>query len=89
METTVERIEVTDLKDNTYFALIYISIGDREVTIDSRPSDAISLALRTTLEENLAMVRDTVAFLRAEGRRVFVDCEHYFDGYRENPGYAE
>jgi len=38
---------VTDLRDNTYFALIYLQIGDREVTIDSRPSDAISLALRT------------------------------------------
>ncbi len=47
LDATVERIEVTDLKDNTYFALIYIKIGDREVTIDSRPSDAISLALRT------------------------------------------
>ena len=43
----VEWVEVTDLKDNTYFALIYLQIGDREVTIDSRPSDAISLALRT------------------------------------------
>jgi len=38
-------------------------------------------ALRTTLEENLAMVHDTVAFLVAHGRRVFVDCEHFFDGY--------
>jgi len=47
LDATVEKIEVTDLKDNTYFALIYLSIGDREVTIDSRPSDAISLALRT------------------------------------------
>lgn len=47
LDATVERIEVTDLRDNTYFALIYLHIGDREVTIDSRPSDAISLALRT------------------------------------------
>src|SRR5258705_6229531 len=47
LDATVDRIEVTDLKDNTYFALIYLQIGDREVTIDSRPSDAISLALRT------------------------------------------
>src|ERR1700712_5451487 len=45
-------------------------------------------ALHTTLEENLAMVRDTVAFLRAEGRRVFVDCEHFFDGYRLDPDYG-
>ena len=45
-------------------------------------------ALHTTPEENLAMVRDTVAFLRAEGRRVFVDCEHFFDGYRLDRDYG-
>jgi 2-isopropylmalate synthase len=48
----------------------------------------VELALRTTLEENLAMVRDTVEFLTSEGRRVFVDCEHFFNGYQDNPDYA-
>src|SRR4051794_13820106 len=48
----------------------------------------VERALRTTLEENLAMVRDTVAFLRAEGRRVFVDCEHFFDGYSHDHDYG-
>ncbi len=45
-------------------------------------------ALRTTTEENLAMVADTVAHLVAHGRRVFVDCEHFFDGYAADPGYG-
>jgi 2-isopropylmalate synthase len=45
-------------------------------------------ALRTSREENLAMVRDTVAFLRGEGRRVFVDCEHFFDGYALDRDYG-
>ena len=45
-------------------------------------------ALRTTNEENLAMVRDTVAFLVGHGRRVFVDCEHFFDGYKHDPDYG-
>src|SRR5262249_9524298 len=45
-------------------------------------------ALRTTLTENLAMVADTVAFLVAEGRRVFLDCEHFFDGYAADPDYG-
>ncbi|MFR9674531.1 citramalate synthase [Streptomyces sp. TR06-5] len=49
----------------------------------------VELALRTSLEENLAMVRDTVAHLRSRGRRVFVDCEHFFDGHRADPAYAE
>src|SRR6201746_144692 len=48
----------------------------------------VELALRTTLEENLAMVRDTVAHLRGEGQRVFLDAEHFFDGYRDNREYA-
>ena len=48
----------------------------------------VEQALRTTLAENLAMISDTVSHLRAEGQRVFVDCEHFFDGYRENPAYA-
>ena len=43
----IDSIEVTDLKDNTYYAAIYVQAGDKKLTIDSRPSDAISLALRT------------------------------------------
>ena len=44
--------------------------------------------LRTTLNENLAMISDSVAYLRAQGRRVFFDAEHFFDGYKANPKYA-
>ncbi|MDQ1714725.1 MAG: 2-isopropylmalate synthase, partial [Frankiaceae bacterium] len=45
-------------------------------------------ALRTTAEENLAMIRDTITHLRAEGQRVFLDAEHFFDGYKADPAYA-
>ncbi|MCU0264595.1 MAG: citramalate synthase [Actinomycetia bacterium] len=48
----------------------------------------VAEALRTTEDENLAMVRDTVAFLVGEGRRVFLDCEHFFDGYAHDPDYG-
>src|SRR5918992_1895197 len=48
----------------------------------------VELALRTTLEENLAMIRDTIDHLRAEGQEVFLDAEHFFDGYRLNRDYA-
>ncbi len=48
----------------------------------------VERALRTTREENLAMVRDSVEFFRAEGRRVFIDCEHFFDGFRFDPEYT-
>ncbi|WP_335974204.1 citramalate synthase [Streptomyces sp. CA2R106] len=63
--------------------------GAPVITLVAKSHDRhVELALRTTLEENLAMVRDTVAYLVEQGRRVFVDCEHFFDGYRANPGYA-
>jgi bifunctional DNase/RNase len=44
---TVEAVEVSDLRENTYFALVHLRHGDRTLSIDSRPSDAIALALRT------------------------------------------
>jgi 2-isopropylmalate synthase len=48
----------------------------------------VTEALRTTLDEGVAMVRDSIAFLASEGRRVFFDAEHFFDGYRENRSFA-
>ena len=46
MDGQVNRIIIADLKDNIYYAFIYIQLGDKEVAIDSRPSDAIALATR-------------------------------------------
>ncbi len=48
----------------------------------------VERALRTTRAENLAMVSDTVALLVGEGRRVFLDCEHFFDGYQFDHDYG-
>ncbi len=48
----------------------------------------VSQVLETSLEENLAMVRESIEFLRANGRRVFFDAEHFFDGFQANPDYA-
>src|SRR4051812_36648113 len=63
--------------------------GASVVTLVAKSHDRhVELALRTTLAENLAMIRDTVRHLRAEGQRVFLDAEHFFDGYRANRDYA-
>lgn len=48
----------------------------------------VTKSLGTTLEENLAMIRDTVAYLRSHGLEVFFDAEHFFDGYKNNSAYA-
>ena len=44
--------------------------------------------LRTTLQENLSMIGDTIAFFKGLGKEVVFDAEHFFDGYRANPDYA-
>ncbi len=44
--------------------------------------------LGATLDENLRMIEDTVSFLKARGREVVYDAEHFFDGFRRNPEYA-
>jgi 2-isopropylmalate synthase len=44
--------------------------------------------LRTTLAENLAMIGDTIRYLKAQGKEVVYDAEHFFDGYKSNAGYA-
>ncbi|HUD71060.1 MAG TPA: bifunctional nuclease family protein [Dongiaceae bacterium] len=47
LEARVDKVLITDLKDNTFYALIFLSHQGRSLPIDSRPSDAIALALRT------------------------------------------
>ncbi len=44
--------------------------------------------LRTTLEDNLRIIEQSVAYLREQGRRVIYDAEHFFDGYKADPSYA-
>ncbi|MGH9095173.1 MAG: citramalate synthase, partial [Acidimicrobiales bacterium] len=48
----------------------------------------VTETLRTSLTEAIDMVGDSVAHLRAQGKRVFLDAEHFFDGYRDNPGFS-
>src|SRR5229473_2101904 len=48
----------------------------------------VRVALETTLEENLASIRDSVRAAKSRGREVLLDCEHFFDGYKANPKFA-
>lgn len=48
----------------------------------------VRVALRSTLEDNLAAIRQSVAAATARGKEVLVDCEHFFDGYKDNRDYA-
>lgn len=66
-----------------------LAAGTQYVCIVAKSHDRhVFEALRTTLAENLEMVADTVSYLVANGRKVFVDLEHFFNGYQDNPEYA-
>ena len=63
--------------------------GAAGVTLVAKSHDRhVDLALKTNLDENLAMIKESIEFLRAGGQRVFLDAEHFFDGYKSNKAYA-
>ena len=59
------------------------------VTIFGKSWDLhVTEGLKTSLDKNLAMIHDTLTFLRGQGREVIYDAEHWFDGFKANPSYA-
>ncbi|MBE9130016.1 citramalate synthase [Coleofasciculus sp. LEGE 07092] len=66
-----------------------LAAGTHWVTIFGKSWDLhVTEGLNTTLDENLAMIQDTIEYLRSQGRQVIYDAEHWFDGYKNNPDYA-
>ena len=63
-----------------------LSANTEIITIFGKTWDFhVTEALNTTLEENLNMIRESVKYLKQNGRQVFFDAEHFFDGYKNNP----
>ena len=66
-----------------------VESGTPTVTIVGKSWDLhVEVVMRNTLEENLAMIVESVAFLKEKDREVVYDAEHFFDGYKENRDYA-
>ncbi|MFH0794557.1 MAG: citramalate synthase, partial [bacterium] len=66
-----------------------LEAGTPVVTIFGKSSPFhVKDALQTTLEENLHMISDSVAFVQRQGKEVVYDAEHFFDGYKADPTYA-
>ncbi|MBN1889983.1 MAG: citramalate synthase [Thermoflexales bacterium] len=66
-----------------------VTAGTAAVTLVGKSWDLhVREVLRTTLEENLRMIADSVRYLKSKGREVIYDAEHFFDGYRADPVYA-
>ncbi len=67
----------------------FVASGVKFVTIFGKSWDFhVKEALKVSLEENLEMIKSSIEYLRSEGIEVFYDAEHFFDGYKNNPGYA-
>jgi len=71
LDARVSKVVVNDLRENTFFALIHLTVGAAEVTVDSRPSDAIALALRVGapifVDDDVVSRARTVEVASAEG----------------------
>ena len=84
---STRRKNISPEEDENLSALL--SANTKYVTVFGKSWDLhVDCILGTTLEENLAMISDTVEFLRSKGRHVIFDAEHFFDGYKANPEYA-
>jgi len=74
-------------EDNNLIMLV--EAGVKIATIVAKSSDLqVTRVLKTTLEENLSMIADSVRYLKSKGIEVFFDAEHYFDGYKSDARYA-
>ena len=66
-----------------------LDTGSQWVTLFGKSWDLhVTVALQTSLGENLAMISDSIRYLRSHGKRIIYDAEHWFDGYQANPEYA-
>lgn len=66
-----------------------LDAGTTWITIFGKSWDLhVTEGLKTTLDENLAMIQDTIEYLLSKQKRVIYDAEHWFDGYKANPEYA-
>lgn len=82
LDAKVIRIEVNDLKDNTYYALLHIEVNKKRFTVDARPSDAIAIAIRTEASifvEESVIQRSAKVDLAQKGDKVITDTSEWED----------
>ena len=78
----------TDVKDDSNINALLKS-GCDIITVFGKSWDLhVKDVFKTSFEENISMIRDTVSYLKSKNKTVFFDAEHFFDGYHNNAGYA-
>jgi len=84
---STRRRDIKAEDDNNLVMLV--EAGVKTATIVAKSSDLqVTRVLKTTLDENLNMIADSVRYLKSKGISVFFDAEHYFDGYKSDAEYA-
>jgi len=84
---STRRVDAEAENDDNLKALV--GAGVEVITLVGKSSaPQVTRVLETTLEENLAMITDSIRYLKGEGITVFFDAEHYFDGFKADSGYA-
>ncbi|HET7448088.1 MAG TPA: citramalate synthase [Methyloceanibacter sp.] len=76
------------LSDDTGFQALLATKADAICLVAKSWDFHVDVALGTSLEENLAAIKESTAAVVASGREALIDCEHFFDGYKANPSYA-
>jgi bifunctional DNase/RNase len=82
LHVKVLRIEVNDLKDNTYYAMLHLEVNKKKFTVDARPSDAIAIAIRTGASifvEESVIQRSAKVDLAQKGDKVVTDTAEWED----------
>jgi 2-isopropylmalate synthase len=75
--------------ENSEILCKLLASGAKTITLFGKTWDLhVRDVLRTTLKENLRIISESISFLVSQGCEVFFDAEHFFDGLKENPGYA-
>ncbi|MEE9399399.1 MAG: citramalate synthase, partial [Dehalococcoidales bacterium] len=75
--------------ENDANLMALVNAGVKVITIVGKSSEQqVTQVLETTVDENLAMIADSIRYLKAKEYTVFFDAEHFFDGYKANPTYA-
>ena len=84
---STRRAQITPAQDENLQALLKTEVAT--LTLFGKTWDLhATQILEVSLDENLKMIEESIAFLKKQGRRVIYDAEHFFDGYKHNPSYA-
>jgi len=84
---STRRANISAAKDQNVKALL--KSGCSVITVFGKTWDLhVKEVLKTSLDENLNMIKDTVSYLKKKKKTVFFDAEHFFDGFCQNPDYA-